>query len=190
MTKKEIRERLKEELDPHRYSHTMGVAKTARKLAVRYGADPERAYLAGLLHDCAKNVPKEDRIGTAERYGVELSDVERRNTSLIHAKLGAAMAKRDYGVEDQEILSAIRWHTVGRPGMTLLEEIVYVADFIEPTRKKLPQLDELRELAYEDLDECVVRMLESSFSYLRAQGREIDPAGMETYQYYKEKGTA
>ena len=190
MTEKEIRKILKEKLDPKRYSHTIGVAKTAKKLALYYGVDPDRAYLAGLLHDCAKNVPKSDRISTAERYGVELTDVERRNTGLIHAKLGEAMARKDFGIVDEGILSAIRWHTVGHPGMTMLEEIIYVADFIEPNRKKLPGLNRLRTLAYQDLDKCVVEMLEASFIYLEKQGREVDPSGMETYQYYKEKGNA
>ena len=187
MTKEEIKAVLKETLKSKRYKHTIGVAKTAKKLAKHYGEDPERAYLAGLLHDCAKNVPKEERIALAESYGCVLSDVEKRQTGLIHAKLGAAMAKRDFGVEDEEILSAIRCHTVGRPGMTLLEKIIFVADYIEPNREGLPHLDELRSMAYIDLDRCVVGMLENTFSFIAEGHGEVDEQGLRTYQYYLEK---
>ncbi|MBQ6037030.1 MAG: bis(5'-nucleosyl)-tetraphosphatase (symmetrical) YqeK [Lachnospiraceae bacterium] len=187
MTEQEIKDRLKKTLKKKRYQHTIGVAETAKKLAEHYGEDPDRAYLAGLLHDCAKNVPKEERIALAESYGCELSSVEKRQTGLIHAKLGAAMAKKDFGVEDEEILSAIRCHTVGRPGMTLLEEIIFVADYIEPNREGLPHLDQLREKAYTDLDACVVGMLENTFFFIAEGHGEVDEQGLDTYLYYSEK---
>ena len=126
---------------------------------MRYGADMEDAELAGLLHDCAKQYDNETLLKRAAKYGLQVSDAERRNPSLLHAKVGAYLAEHKYDVEKQEILDAIRFHTTGRPGMSLLEKIVYVADYIEPRRFKAPNLKKIRELAFLDLDRTVYEIM-------------------------------
>ncbi len=147
-----IKKQLHEALDEARYEHTMGVAYTAMCLAMRYGADLRNAEVAGLLHDCAKCVSNSKKIKECEKYGLEITSVEHKSPSLLHAKLGAFYAKEYYGVKEEEVLSAIRWHTTGKPAMTLLEQIVFVADYMEPNRDKAPHLDEIRGLVFRDLD--------------------------------------
>lgn len=182
----QIEERLKLELDEYRYVHTLGVAFTSASLAMRYEADVDRALLAGLLHDCAKCIPNDEKYALCEQWGVELSEIERRNYSLVHAKLGAEMAKRKYGVEDEEILDAIRTHTTGAPGMSLMQKIVYVADLIEPDRDdRIPDIGRTRAIAFEDIDEAVYIVVRRSIKYLEKAGREIDAASLETFDYYK-----
>ena len=114
-----ISKKLMKELDEDRYRHTQGVMYTSAALAMRYGADLKKALLAGLLHDCAKCIPGHTKIKMCEKYNLEISEIERKNPSLLHAKLGAYLAKDKYDIEDEEILMAIRSHTTGRPGMSL-----------------------------------------------------------------------
>ena len=118
---------LKKELDEDRYQHTLGVMYTSASMAMRYGADVTQALLAGLLHDCAKCIPGDKKIHLCEKYGLPVSDVEYENPGLLHARLGAYLAEKKYHIHDQEIIHAISSHTTGRPGMSLLEKIVYIA---------------------------------------------------------------
>ena len=131
-----IKENLKKKLSSKRYEHTIGVEYTSTCLAMRYGVDIEKARIAGLLHDCAKYLSSEDKISKCESYGIPVSDYERKNPELLHAKLGACFANEIYGVTDSEILSAIIWHTTGCPDMSLLDKIVFIADYIEANRDK------------------------------------------------------
>lgn len=108
-----------------------------------------------------------------EKYNLEISEIERKNPSLLHAKLGAYLAKDKYDIEDEEILMAIRSHTTGRPGMSLLEKIVYIADYMEPGRKELPNMMDVRHLAFEDIDKCLYRILRDSLVYLKAQDMQL-----------------
>ena len=140
---KDLKKELKKEMDDSRFEHTLGVMYTCAALAMRYEYDLEKAMLAGLLHDCAKCMPNAKKLKMAEKHRLEISDLERKNPFMLHAKLGAFLAKKKYDVEDEEILDAIRWHTTGRPEMTLLDKIVYVADYIEPKRDKAPNLSEI-----------------------------------------------
>ena len=142
----EIRKKLKKKLDTARYEHTLGVAYTAACLAMRYGADIQKAEVAGLLHDCAKCIPDEEKLQKCEKHHLPISDAERKNPSLLHAKLGAYYARQKYGITDEEILGAITWHTTGKPEMTLLEEIVFIADYIEPDRDRAPNLEEILQI--------------------------------------------
>ena len=167
-----ISKKLMKELDEDRYRHTQGVMYTSAALAMRYGADLKKALLAGLLHDCAKCIPGHTKIKMCEKYNLEISEIERKNPSLLHA--------------DEEILMAIRSHTTGRPGMSLLEKIVYIADYMEPGRKELPNMMDVRHLAFEDIDKCLYRILRDSLVYLKAQDMPIDQTTEETYQYYNE----
>lgn len=181
-----IRKSLKKKLEKTRYEHTLGVASTAECLAMRYEADLERAKLAGLLHDCAKYGSDEKKLERCMKFGIPVTETERQNPSLLHAKLGAFYAKKRYGIEDEEILSAIACHTTGKPAMTILEKILFVADYIEPNRNKAPHLQELRKLAFVDLDQCVSCILRDTLKYLNAHRAVIDPITQSVYYYYSE----
>lgn len=185
MNRKEIKERVKMALSSNRYEHTLGVEYTAACLAMRYGADMEKASLAGLLHDCAKQISTEEKLEACKRYGLPISEYERQNPELLHAKLGAAFARDLYGVEDEEILSAITWHTTGKPDMSLLDKILYIADFMEPNRDQASNLPVVRTLAFQNLDDCLYRILEDSIAYLESRDFVTDPMTRETYEYYK-----
>lgn len=181
----DITEKLKRKLTPGRFNHTMGVAYTAACMAMRYGEDMEKAYVAGLLHDCAKCISDEEKIRRCEEYGIEITDGERRAPSLLHAKLGAWYALHKYDVRDEEICSAVRYHTTGRPYMTLLEKIIFVADYIEPNRNKAPNLAEIRKICFDDIDKGVCAVAYATLNYLDESGENVDPATAKTYEYYK-----
>jgi len=176
---------LKKELDEDRYQHTLGVMYTSASMAMRYGADVTQALLAGLLHDCAKCIPGDKKIHLCEKYGLPVSDVEYENPGLLHARLGAYLAEKKYHIHDREIIHAISSHTTGRPGMSLLEKIVYIADYIEPGRRELPNMKEVRPLAFKDIDQCLYRILEDSLVYLNSRNISVDPMTQKTYDYYK-----
>jgi|GEM_PF-174146 len=171
--------------EPKRFVHTQGVEYTAAALAMRYGEDVERAQVAGLLHDCAKCMGNDKLLSACEKHHIPVTDVERRNPYLLHAKVGSYLAKKEYKVEDPEILSAILYHTTGHPNMTLLEKIIFTADYIEPGRKQAPNLKIIRQMAFIDLDAAVKKILEDTLDYLRSGDGEMDPMTEETYQYYK-----
>jgi len=181
----ELREKVKGHQSDKRFEHTVGVMYTAASLAMRYGADMQKSLVAGLLHDCAKSFPSDVILEYCEQYAIPISDTERENPGLLHAKLGAYLAKTEYDVNDEEILDAICYHTTGRPNMTLLDKIIYIADYIEPNRNQAPNLKRIRELAFEDLDQCLIRILEATLCYLQTGKKAIDSMTEETYQYYK-----
>lgn len=180
-----IKKILKNQLDEPRMEHTMGVMYTAASLAMRYNADIEKALIAGILHDCAKCVPGNEKLVLCHEYGLDITDVEQKNPSLLHAKLGAAFAKDLYHIDDEEILEAITCHTTGRPGMTLLDKIIYIADYMEPGRRELPNMKDVRRLAFEDIDKCLYKILKDSLIYLSTKNMPIDPMTEQTYLYYK-----
>lgn len=178
---------LSEELDKKRYAHTLGVAYTAVSLAMAHGTDMYNAYLAGLLHDNAKCISSEKKRKLCKKYDIVLNEAEDKNPDLLHAKLGAIRAKEKYHVEDRAVLEAIKYHTTGKPAMTELEKIIYIADYIEPNRKMLPGLPEVRTTAFRDLNRAMVLILKNTLAYLREKGVFIDPMTLETYEYYKEE---
>lgn len=172
--------------DKYRYAHTLGVAETAFKMAKCYGYDMHKAYLAGLLHDCAKSVPDNEKIQICEENNIEISDAEKFNPFLLHAKAGVFLAKDKYGIADEDILSSIRFHTTGNINMSLLEKIIFVADYIEPGRDKAPDLEILRKLAYEDIDRTVYLILRDTLAHLKERGaKNIDKNTVRAYDYYK-----
>ncbi len=183
----DIKKRVKKALDKDRWEHTKGVAYTACCLAMAHGADSEQAMLAGYLHDCAKCVPNEEKLTLCKKYKIDLTDVEKRNPYLIHAKLGAYLAKKEYGVADPEICHAIRVHTTGTPDMSLLDKIVFIADYIEPGRDKAVRLPEIRKMAFHDLDQALLMILYDTIFYLSKGTREIDPMTQQTYDYYEKR---
>ncbi len=183
----EIKKKIKKILDKDRYQHTLGVAYTAACLAMRYGADMESAITAGLLHDCAKCIPTDEKFRLCSKYGIELTEFEKKNSALIHAKLGAYLAENKYGIEDRDIIDAVRTHTTGEPAMSLLQQIIFTADFIEPRRDQAPNLSEIRQMAFEDLDRAVEKILYDTLNYLgKKKDAPIDPATRKTYEYYSQ----
>ena len=182
---RKLRKDLEKDLKPDRYEHTIGVAYTAASLAMAHGADVEKALIAGYLHDCAKSLSHEEQIKICEKNKIDITDVERRNHSLLHAKAGMYIARTKYDVYDTDILNAIRWHTTGKEDMSLLEKIVYIADFIEPNRKPLENMSVIRAEAYQDIDKCLAHILHDSVCYLQTIDKEIDDATMNAYEYYK-----
>lgn len=175
-----IKADLKEKLPKKRYEHTLGVAYTAAALAMCYGEDILKAELAGILHDVAKakksSELKDDMKGYIDPYtdGDYVDLIADKAPQILHAIYAPYLAKKDYRIEDKDILSAIRWHTTGKKYMTMLEKIVFVADYIEPNRKKLPDLDRIRTLSFHDISEAVKVTAKSTIEYLGSQGMYID----------------
>ena len=186
MNNKEIICRLRKELDFKRYEHTCGVAYTSAALAMRWDADVNKAYLAGLLHDCAKGMSDDDRLDICKKKGIYVSEVEHDNPSLLHAKIGAYLAKTVYEIGDEDILSAITYHTTGRAEMTLLEKIVFSADYLEPNRNHDPELPMIRRMAFTDLDEAILKIYENTMRHLKNSTKVLDPTTEEAYRYYQE----
>ena len=183
---KKLRKKVKDVMTKARYEHTLGVEFTAASLAMRYGVDIDKAEIAGLLHDCAKCIDDEETRDDCKKYGVELTEVEKRNPFLIHSKLGAVYAEKRYDIKDNEIISAIRFHTTGKPDMTLLEKIIYIADYIEPGRDKAPNLKEIRKMAFIDIDEAMYMILKDTLDYLDKSEGEKDELTYDTFLFYKE----
>ena len=154
-----IKKKLSKYLDEARFEHTMGVMYTCAALAMVYDYDLEDAQAAGLLHDSAKCIPNKKKLKLCSQHDIPVSDFEKDHPFLLHAKLGAYVASSKYDIKDEEILTAITYHTTGRPGMSLLEKIVYISDYIEPMRDKAPNLAKVRKIAFEDLDECMYEIL-------------------------------
>ncbi len=181
-----MQKKIKKYLDEDRYQHTLGVMYTAGALAMCHGVNLEKALTAGLLHDCAKCIPPEKKIKLCKKNHIWISEVEYANPGLLHAKLGAFYAERKYHIDDADILCAIRCHTTGRPAMSPLDKVIYIADYIEPGRLELPNMNIVRKLAFQDLDSCVCRILEDSLIYLESRNIPLDPITERTYRYYKD----
>ena len=177
---------LSKELKESRLMHTFGVIDTATALAKAYQADIKKCERAALLHDCAKYMPLEDMIAICERNFVELNDLEKSKDSLLHAKAGACLAYEKYGIKDKEILDAIKYHTTGKPDMSLIEKIIFVSDFIEPGRTHSEKLPMYRMIAMADINLVCMNILKDTLDYLEALNEEFDPLTKETYIFYKD----
>lgn len=180
-----FRKQLKSKLDPMRYEHSLSVSFTCAALAMRYGYDMERAELAGLLHDCAKRFTDNELIDRCRKHDIPLTEGELKAPAVIHAKYGAWMAENKFGIRDQEILSAIGCHTTGKPGMTMLDKILYIADYIEPRRDKASNLPQMRYLAFQDLDRTMYEILAGTLEYLKKKGGSVDPMTQQTFDYFE-----
>ena len=181
-----IRKAMEKTLDKKRYEHTLGVAYTASCLAMCHEENVKNAELAGLLHDCAKCLPEEKLLSICETQHMEISQEEYMKPSLLHAKAGCYLAEKKYHIVNRNILNAIHNHTTGRPDMSLLEKIIFVADYIEPGRRQAPRLEQVRRTAFADLDQAVLMILEDTLKYLRDSGSVIEQTTQKTYQYYKD----
>lgn len=169
-----IEEEVRRRLSPERFRHVLGVVATSLELAHRFGIDREKAQLAAVLHDVAKEYPRKRLLKEALDFGIVLSEIELQVTELIHAPVGAEVARREFGVDDPEVLAAVRYHTTGRAGMAPLEKLLFVADYIEPGRS-FPGVDEVRMAAERSLDEAALLALDQSLVYLITRGRLIHP---------------
>lgn len=186
----ELRTKIKKTQDKKRFEHTLGVTYTAACLAMCYDVDTERAEIAGLLHDCAKCLSNDKKVELCKKQSIEINMTEAKNPFLLHAKAGAYLAQYKYGIGDEDILNAVRYHTTGRPGMSTLEKIIFIADYIEPGRDHSARLPELRKLAFRDLDRAMAEILKDTLSYLDGSENEIDPMTRKTYDYYTRSITA
>lgn len=184
---KKIRKAMEKAQDEGRYEHTLGVVHTAVSLALCHDCDARDAETAALLHDCAKCIDNAKKIQICEKHNIPISDLERRYPNqLLHAKVGSFIAMDTYGITDTDIINAILNHTTGRTNMSLLEKIIYVADYIEPNRKKAPNLTKIRKTAFLDLDKALLMILQDTLMYLEACGADVDPMTVKTYEYYLE----
>ena len=179
MEREQALQKVRDQLTEHRYQHTIGVMETAIVLAERFGADPRKAELAAIFHDYAKFRPKEEmrQIIVEQNMPAELLQY---NSELWHAPVGAYLAEIEAGVTDQEVLDAIRYHTSGRIGMTLLDKIIYLADYIEPGRH-FPGVEEVREMAREDLDKALIQSMNNTIQFLMKKNQPVFPDTFNAY---------
>ena len=187
---KKIKKYLKKHLTKERYHHTVCVAYTAMSMAMKYNPQPDnnefmiKAEIAGLLHDCAKCMDNDKKIRICNKNQISYSKIEAENPYLLHGKVGAYIARKEFDILDEDILNAITWHTTGRPDMSLLEKIIFVADYIEPSRRPIPELNLIRQLAFTDIDQAVIKILENTLKYLNEKGNPIDDMTQKTYDSY------
>lgn len=166
-----------------RMAHVRGTEEEAIRLAQRYGADVTEARVAALLHDCMKKLNMEEQLALCEQYGVQLDALEQKALKLLHAKTGAEIARDVFGVNDA-VYEAIKWHTTGKADMTLLEKVIYLADYIEPTRD-FPGVEELRKTVYEDLDAGLAMGLEMTIEEMEEMGNPVHEKTLEALRFLK-----
>lgn len=188
MTREEILEKMQRTMKPKRFEHCLRVEKKSRQLAERYGANPDKAALAGLLHDYAKNLSDEEFLQLIEKYRLD-PELKNWNNSVWHGKVGIYKIQEDFHLQDAEILQAIEAHTVGNAAMTTLDKVVYVADYIEDGRD-FPGVEKARELAEKSLDAAVAFETARTVEYLAAKFLPIYPQTLETYNAYISQLTA
>ena len=177
-----LREQAYAMLKPSRVAHVKGCEEEAVRMARFWGADPEEAAEAAILHDVTKKLDLEHQLILCRKYDIVIDALESRSEKLLHSKTGAAVAKYEFGVSD-EVYTAIQWHTTGRPGMSLLEKILYLSDYMEPSRR-FEGVEELRRLSYEDLDRAMALGLSMSVDDLTARGVEIHRMTEQAMSFY------
>jgi len=156
---------LRKNLSERRYEHTLGVSDTAVKLAERYGCDVQKARLAGLLHDCAREMDKGALLACIKAEGMEVDDISLAVKELLHGPAAVHICRKVFNIQDEDVLNAVRYHTVGREDMSVLEKIIYISDFIEP-RRNFEGVSQLRSLSEESLDMALQKALDLSISYV------------------------
>ncbi len=176
----EFKEILKNRLTEKRYIHSLNVAESAKMLAKLYGYDEDIAYTAGLIHDCCKDTPAGLQLSYMLENGVELSEYELGVAKLYHSICGSVFVKKEFGIDNQDIINAVRYHTTGRKNMSLLEKIIFIADFISDERD-YNGVEIMREKAVKSLDEAIVEGLSFTIKDLIDQGRIIHPDTLDAY---------
>lgn len=178
----EIKDYLKKNLKESRYIHTLGVVQTAKELASLNGVPIDKAELAALGHDIAKNLSIEDMMDIMKSNNIKLTKSEEDTKELWHSIISPIVAKEKLLITDEEVLSAMRWHTTGKEEMSILEKIIYIADMIEPGRS-FPGVDELRKVVYDNLDNGVLMGLNHTINYLSSKGFAIDENTLKARDY-------
>lgn len=176
----EFLEEIKKRLNPDRLYHSLNVADEAKKLAKHYGADEQKAFTAGLLHDILKNTPDSELLQYFERNGIMLTETERASRKTWHAMAGADFLRRELHVTDEDILSAVRWHTTGRAGMTLLDKVLFIADFISADRD-YPGVERMREKAYVSLEDAMLEGLQFTINELLENAWPVHEDSIRAY---------
>ena len=167
-------------MNPRRFQHTLGVRQEAVRLADKYGLPMQKASLAGMLHDCAKGMTAREMEAIARKHSLMPDESMLSSGALMHGPVGAYLAKKQFGVTDEEVLNAIRSHTVGRPGMTMLELCIFVADATEPNREDYEGLQEIRALAEISLPAAALKSMQYTQAFLERTGRPFFPVVLET----------
>ena len=181
-SKQDIYDYIKANLKETRFIHTLGVVSVAKKLAEINGVDEEKAEIAALCHDIAKNIPAEELEKIIEKNNIDLTEDEKNTKELWHSILAPILAKEKLEIDDEEILSAIRWHTTGKEDMSKLDKIIYIADMIEPSRK-FDGVEEIRKKTLKNLDAGVLLGLTHSISFLLSKGSLIDLNSIKARNY-------
>lgn len=184
MNNNKMKTKLENMLPEKRYLHSLRVSEEAVALAKRYGIDQQKAYIAGLLHDCAKYIDKEESIKMLEENGIDVNICEKNSKGLLHAPLGAIIAAKEFGIKDKDILSAIKNHTTGKADMSDLDKIIYLADLIEPGRN-YPEIEDIRGKVYENLNIGMFYGLEYSIRYILSKKSIIHPNTIEAWNYIR-----
>ncbi|MCY6484276.1 bis(5'-nucleosyl)-tetraphosphatase (symmetrical) YqeK [Clostridium aestuarii] len=181
-SEKKIIEYLKRNLKDKRFKHSLSVRDTAVKLAEIYGANVEKAKIAGLVHDCGKYVKNDEMLNIAEKYGYNINEVCLGNSNILHGVVGAYIAKNTMGIEDNEVLDAVVYHTTARRNMTLLDKIIYIADYIEPLRS-FPGVERVRKVTYENLNEGLIMCFDNTIKYVVDKGELLHNDTIEARNY-------
>lgn len=184
-SRENLMQKIQMRMSEQRFKHVLGVEETAVALAKKYGASPEKASIAALTHDYAKERPDEEFKMVIVRDGFD-PELLNYNNAIWHGLVGASFVERELGITDAEILHAIRVHTTGAAKMSLLDKIIYVADYIEPGRD-FPGVQDARAIAWADLDEAVAFETKHTLAHLLAQEQQIYPKTIETYNYWVAK---
>ncbi|RQD76832.1 MAG: HD domain-containing protein [Candidatus Syntrophonatronum acetioxidans] len=174
MELKDLEKILKSVLSRERYIHSLGVKKVSRELAIHYGEEEGKGEIAGLLHDYGKKHSPEELLKIAGEMKIKISQIEKESPDLLHGPLGALLVKKDLGIDDKDILEAIRYHTTGKASLGKLAALVFLADYIEENRS-YPGVEEIRELAFQDLEKALLRALDQTIRYVLDRGMLLHP---------------
>ena len=178
----EIKEKLEKNIKPNKYNHSINVMNTAMKLASYYGCDQKKAEIAGLLHDCAKGMAKDQIFELCMKANIEVDEIQRRQPDLLHGPVGAYIARTDYGISDAEILEAINVHTTGKENMGMLDKIIFISDYIEPGRR-FPGVETIRECAFKDINRALILGFDRTIIHVIEKGRLIHPDTINARNY-------
>lgn len=178
MDESRMTEKLRQLLTAKRFKHSLAVRNEAVRLAQYYNCNVQKAAIAGLLHDCAKDLRKRQMLQLCNEFGIVLDDICKKEKQLIHGPLGASIAKEQFEIQDEDILEAIYFHTTAKEGMTILTKIIYLADYIEPGRH-FYGVESIRAIAYHNLNKAVLAAIDSTIKHVIAKGRLIHPRTIE-----------
>lgn len=183
----DVKLELKKILKPDRYSHTLYTAKEAVKLASIYNVNEEKAYLSALLHDCAKNLSNEELYKIVEEENMVLDDIMKKSPALVHGLAGSILAQKKYGIKDEEIINAIRYHTTGKENMNMLEKIIFLSDATEESRR-YEGVEEIRKISYIDINKAIVLSLDRVINFVILRGNLLHLDTVKARNYLINEG--